>query len=52
MTWASNDTSIATVENGAVKVVTQGTCDISYTSADGSNISAVCHITVNEPEQK
>lgn len=49
--WTSTDTDIATIANGVITAVAPGECDITCTSTDGSDISAVCHIIVNEPEQ-
>lgn len=49
--WTSDNTDVATVVDGVITTVNPGECDITCTSTDGSNISAVCHIVVNEPEQ-
>lgn len=49
--WGCDNPNVATVKNGVVTAVAPGECNITCTSTDGSNISAVCHITVNEPEQ-
>lgn len=51
VTWTSSNTSVATVAGGVVRAVSPGSCDIVCTSSDGSNISATCSITVNEPAQ-
>ena len=45
VTWTSNNTSVATVENGEVKAVSVGTASITAT-AGGKN--ATCTITVKE----
>lgn len=49
--WTSDNTDVATVVNGVITAVSPGECNITYASTDGSNVSAVCHIVVNEPEQ-
>lgn len=51
VTWTSSNNSIATVDaNGNVTAIKQGTANITATTADGSNLSADCLITVY-PEQ-
>lgn len=49
--WASNDEEVATVENGVVTAIAPGECVITCTAADGSDMSASCAITVNEPKR-
>lgn len=49
--WTSDNTDVATVVDGVITAVSPGECDITCASTDGSNVSAVCHIVVNEPEQ-
>lgn len=49
--WTSDNTDVATVADGVITAVSPGECDITCASTDGSNVSAVCHIVVNEPEQ-
>ncbi|MCD8390496.1 MAG: Ig-like domain-containing protein [Firmicutes bacterium] len=46
--WTSSDTSVATVTNGIVKGVSEGTATITATSKDTANgtISASCTVTV------
>lgn len=47
VTWSSNNTKIATVDNdGKVKALKVGNAIITATSVDGSNISAQCKIKV------
>ena len=42
--WASNNTDVATVENGVVTPVSNGSCVITATAG---NVSASCEVTVN-----
>lgn len=45
--WSSSNEDIATVtEDGEVKAVSVGGVDITAEAADGSGITAVCHVTV------
>ena len=46
VTWSSSDKSIASVENGVVTAIAPGKATITATTADGSNLSASCEITV------
>lgn len=43
-TWASNNESVATVENGVVTAIGEGECDITVTVL---NKTATCHVIVN-----
>ncbi len=48
VTWKSSDTSIATVSSGGViKAVSNGTCKITATTTDGTNLSASVDIIVD-----
>lgn len=49
--WTSDNEEVATVTSGVIKAVKPGECNIQCETTDGSNISARCHIVVNEPEQ-
>ena len=46
ITWSSSNSSVATVVNGTVTAVANGTADITATAADGSGVSAKCSVTV------
>jgi len=47
VTWTSSDESVATVdETGLVSAIEGGTCTITATSTDGSDITATCELTV------
>ena len=49
LTYTSSDESIATVgSNGMVTSVAAGTATITVTTTDGTNISQVCNVTVQE----
>ncbi len=48
VTWSSNNTQVATVENGLVKAIGNGTATITVTTVDG-NYSASCIVTVTTP---
>lgn len=51
VTWTSSNNDIATVDaNGTITAIKQGTANITATTADGTNLSADCLITVY-PEQ-
>lgn len=48
LTWSSSNTSVATVSEGVVTAVSQGSVTITAKSNDGSNISASCQLTVEK----
>lgn len=49
--WKSSDETVATVDNaGFVTSIGNGTCVISASSTDGSNIISTCTVTVNYQE--
>ncbi len=48
VTWESNNTDVATVENGVVTAVASGTAAITVTTRDGG-YSAACTVTVSKP---
>ena len=50
VTWTSSDTNVATVSGaGVVTAVADGTATITATTADGTNLSATCEVTVAIP---
>ena len=49
LAWTSTDEAVATVEDGTVTARGNGTASIVATSTDGSNIQAICHVTVTTP---
>ncbi|MBR5083861.1 MAG: Ig-like domain-containing protein, partial [Prevotella sp.] len=46
LTWTSSNNAVATVADGVVTAVGQGTATITAKSTDGSNITATCQVTV------
>ena len=46
--WTTSNESVATVSNGTVTAVGPGTAKIVCSATDGSGVSAVCTVTVNE----
>lgn len=51
LVWTSDNEEIATVSNGMITAINPGECNIKCLSSDGSDVSAICHIIVQEPEQ-
>ena len=49
VTWSTDNSAAATVDNGTVTAVGCGTANVTCTANDGSGVYAVCAITVNEP---
>ena len=50
ISWSSSNTSVATVNSsGVVTAVGNGTCTITATTTDGTNISKTCSVTVKTP---
>ena len=48
LTWTSSNTKVATVDNnGKVRPVANGTCQITVKTNDESNLNAKCNITVD-----
>lgn len=46
--WSSSNTKVATVSSsGVIKAAGNGTCKITATTTDGTNLSASFNITVN-----
>lgn len=46
VTWSSNNEAVATVDNGKVTAVKEGTATITVTAQDGSGVSISCSVTV------
>ena len=44
--WVSTDPGIATVNNGKIKGIAPGSCDVICISSDGSGCQSVCHVVV------
>ncbi len=50
VTWTSSNTNVATVSStGVVTAIADGTATITATTADGTNLSATCEVTVAIP---
>lgn len=49
LVWTSSNESVATVENGVVTAHASGKARVSVTTADGSELSDDCEITVFQP---
>ena len=50
VTWSSDNTNVATVNNGVVRAVGEGKANITVTTVDG-NKTAVCKITVVDEQE-
>ena len=51
--WSSSNTKVATVSSsGVIKAAGNGTCKITATTTDGTNLSSSCNITSNVEYQK
>ena len=48
VTWSSSNTAVASVSNGAIKGLSQGTSTITVRTADGG-FTASCDVTITEP---
>ncbi len=46
LAWTSSDETVATINNGAVTGIKEGTTVITATTTDGSNLTATCTVTV------
>lgn len=46
--WTTSNANIATVENGTVTALAEGTATITATTTDGTELSAKCLVTVKE----
>lgn len=47
--WTSADETVATVADGVVKALGQGSTEVKAMAADGSEVYATCVVTVGEP---
>ena len=47
LTWESSNNDVATVSNGVVTAVGEGSATITATTTDGSNLKASCEVTVS-----
>lgn len=52
LSWASSDSSVATVENGLVKAIAPGKAVISATGTDGQTVTCNVEVTVKETNDK
>lgn len=50
VTWSTSDSNVATVEDGVVTAVADGTATITVTSTDDNTKTATCTVTVETPE--
>lgn len=50
--WESSDEGVATVNDGLVTPVGEGTATITVSATDGSGVSATCIVTVNKQESE
>ena len=48
VTWSSSNTGVATVNNGVITAVSNGSATITVRSAEDSSISDTCSISVND----
>lgn len=48
VTWESNNSSVASVNNGKITANSLGNATITVKATDGSNISATCSVTVTD----
>lgn len=49
VTWSTSDSDVATVEDGVVTAVADGTATITVTSTDDNTKTATCTVTVETP---
>ena len=49
ITWTSEDPAVASVNNGLVSILSEGTTIITATANDGSGVKATCTVTVKIP---
>ena len=49
ITWTSEDPAVASVSNGLVSILGEGTTIITATANDGSGVKATCTVTVKIP---
>ena len=49
ITWTSENPAVASVNNGLVSILSEGTTIITATANDGSGVKATCTVTVSVP---
>lgn len=48
VSWSTSNSSVATVNDGLITAVSAGSAEITAKTADGSNLSATCKVTVTD----
>ena len=48
VSWTSSNTSVASVDEGLITAISEGTANIIAKTTDGSNLSASCKVTVTD----
>lgn len=50
VTWSSSNKKVATVSNGVITPVAEGTCTVTISATDDSGVTASINVTVIEPK--